>query len=1101
MPKVSHTLKMIVKVVGGKEASKQFDKITGSFQRMKNKLPGLNTGLNGIKKVLGGMGALLKGIAIPLGIVAVGIATLTAAAAAAVKVLGPLVKAYANQQDALVRFGVSLQSVGQFTAQAVRDMAAFAGAIQVSSRFADDEIIRAAATISQLGRVYGKELQQATQAATDFAVVTGRGLATAALLMAKAAQGVTSEMTRYGLVLDENIPKSERFAAALKLMQENFGGTAAAEVRSLAGAWSQFGFAVGDAMEVLGVLPGQVAQRILPRLSAVFLAFNDKHKDFLSFIPETAERAFDDLERIASRNDIEIKFTKGKITFGRTLAKINEALAGDLAGKLSRITVGDAKNFFGNLPKQYDKLVGDVFETIFDTKPEEAKILIRTEILRGPIEGAISLVAELEARLARLGSVGTAEALRSIKVLQPLLEFAKQNLELRLTVDFAKAESAFESFHSFITRDTSIPVTIQITNDAEIQARMKQLAAEQERANFFTPEGFTEGANLQGLNIAAIALRQMSEFDTSEIGDKTFFEYAKALSQVEKLTDEKISEILTTIEQVQGLKIEMQAAVDVGDLDRLKELRENMKKFFLDLDLTVPIGVAMSQQLLGVMTFMDGILKNKAELIIDAKGTKGLLDAAEATQKLLADARGGGVKLLDEEQAKRATTLIDAVASSRDVLFAAVAAGLPEVAAAGLDQMVEALRAFAVEFPERTGEVDSLIKALNVDIRPSIVLELETAHARNEIERVRDLIISIHQLAGSNSIEFIDVTKLAQGAATATQLLPALATAWEAAIASGDPSVVLQAWQLLNAELVASGIATERYSSEVVDAFKRGALSVEEMVRQLEKVEDFGKNSTRIEMLIELDRLVQAQVEIDKLKAQVADFPSLEIEVRLQRLDEALKTAQEDTDTATSGMLTTLGKLNDLLFKPMADGFGDVLNSMLKNSQSITASIARVFFQMIEGIIANLSDVSSAIGRLFNKSGSKGSLLLDAISAGFGLAGRLGGSDSKGQGKAGAAGSSNRVGDSLPPSSVRPVALSSIVNEANLRSLQVIAESRPIAVERFSKRQAPTLQPVAAQRGGNVHLHVSLNETTTLERSMRNGSLARSATELMRRVG
>lgn len=73
------------------------------------------------------------------------------------------------------------------------------------------------------------------QAAADLSKAKDMDLMAATELLAKASMGVTDTLTRYGIVIDNNIPKAERFALVLEQINERFGGAAQADLETTAG--------------------------------------------------------------------------------------------------------------------------------------------------------------------------------------------------------------------------------------------------------------------------------------------------------------------------------------------------------------------------------------------------------------------------------------------------------------------------------------------------------------------------------------------------------------------------------------------------------------------------------------------------------------------------------------------------------------------------------------------------------------------------------------------------------------------------------------------------------------------------------------------------
>lgn len=192
-----------------------------------------------------------------------GLATGIAAAAGAGLLLGlameravagfkKFVDEAAGAQQATTKLSIALGSTGQFSAAAVSHVQDLAGELQELTTFSDDAAIGASALIAQIGRLSGGDLDRATKAAADLAAALGIDLQSAAMLVAKAAAGSTTMLGRYGIVLDEGIPKAEKFAAALAQIESKFGGTATLAANTYTGALAQLKNAIGEVAEAAG---------------------------------------------------------------------------------------------------------------------------------------------------------------------------------------------------------------------------------------------------------------------------------------------------------------------------------------------------------------------------------------------------------------------------------------------------------------------------------------------------------------------------------------------------------------------------------------------------------------------------------------------------------------------------------------------------------------------------------------------------------------------------------------------------------------------------------------------------------------------------------
>jgi len=185
-----------------------------------------------------GFGTLLKTIA-PL--IAVG---------SLVRFFKDSAEAAFRQEDAVNKLNDAMKTQGFYTQAASRDLQDYAASLQKVTRFGDEAIIEVQAMLTPFG-LFGDKLKETTAAVLDMSTSLKVDLKAAAILMGKAFTGETSSLSRYGIILDENVPKAEKFAAALKQLQDNFGGSAAADAATLRGELAQMGNAFGDIQERL----------------------------------------------------------------------------------------------------------------------------------------------------------------------------------------------------------------------------------------------------------------------------------------------------------------------------------------------------------------------------------------------------------------------------------------------------------------------------------------------------------------------------------------------------------------------------------------------------------------------------------------------------------------------------------------------------------------------------------------------------------------------------------------------------------------------------------------------------------------------------------
>jgi len=117
--------------------------------------------------------------------------------------------------------------------------------------------------------------------------------------MGRAASGETSTLSRYGITLDKGLAPSEKFAAALEKINEQFGGQAQSKAETFGGRIEQLSNALGDSLEIVGSwitqsriwneLVEQTTSSILAMNSALQLAPVDSHTESIKRAGEAAD--------------------------------------------------------------------------------------------------------------------------------------------------------------------------------------------------------------------------------------------------------------------------------------------------------------------------------------------------------------------------------------------------------------------------------------------------------------------------------------------------------------------------------------------------------------------------------------------------------------------------------------------------------------------------------------------------------------------------------------------------------------------------------------------------------------------------------------------
>lgn len=204
-------------------------------------------------------------------------------------------------------FNLALANTGKFTQEAAREFNQYALSLAKISGVDDDLIVKNATLLTQLGRLSGTELKRATRASLDLAAALGISAEASFLLLGKASAGATESLGRYGIFIDKNIPKSEKFAEVLRLIETRFSGAAAAATNTFSGAIARLEVGFGNFIQSIG--------------EAI-----TKSPSVVAFVNKIAELFFDLSESIQTNKDLFRGPIEGILLFARGISFITPVI-------------------------------------------------------------------------------------------------------------------------------------------------------------------------------------------------------------------------------------------------------------------------------------------------------------------------------------------------------------------------------------------------------------------------------------------------------------------------------------------------------------------------------------------------------------------------------------------------------------------------------------------------------------------------------------------------------------------------------------------------------------------------------------------------------
>lgn len=351
------------------------------------------------------------------------------------------VKAASEAQAATQRLNFALAQAGEFSEENVSKFEAFAEELSKTTQFEDDAIKSNAAFIESLGQLSEEGLESATLAAANLAAALGISLEEATRKLTLAASGSAEAIKGTGLQFDQGTTQAESFANAVEAVNNQFGGAAAANVSTFAGAikqnensFKQLQQAIGSVIVENPVIIELIKNETAERNKLIAKIIENK-EEIKSFIAEGILSAIDAVGLfIAVLQALE---RVGRVTFAglSSFAKasisgftaLSQAISGNVGGAFDTLksgakdaskTIDDGLNNGSALDGVNDRLIKmrEVAATAFDAMKNGADGTV------DPINRAAGAVENLTAEELRLIDIAK-KFLESTKGADPAKEF------------------------------------------------------------------------------------------------------------------------------------------------------------------------------------------------------------------------------------------------------------------------------------------------------------------------------------------------------------------------------------------------------------------------------------------------------------------------------------------------------------------------------------------------------------------------------------------------------------------------------------------------------------------------------------------------------
>lgn len=206
------------------------DGVSDGLKKIGQQTEGLKSGFANFKLVLAG---------VVTGMTALGVAAWST------------IKSYMEQETAVNKLNIALKNQGQDVQAVSKDLQDYATELQKTTTFSDDAILSSMALMTSFG-LTGNQLKRAEKAALDMSQALGMDLQSASMLIAKSFRGQTEALGRYGIKVDESVPKAMRFDAVMGQLNSRFGGAAQSAVDTTAGRIANMSNRIDDLKEKIG---------------------------------------------------------------------------------------------------------------------------------------------------------------------------------------------------------------------------------------------------------------------------------------------------------------------------------------------------------------------------------------------------------------------------------------------------------------------------------------------------------------------------------------------------------------------------------------------------------------------------------------------------------------------------------------------------------------------------------------------------------------------------------------------------------------------------------------------------------------------------------
>ncbi|MBQ7404229.1 MAG: hypothetical protein IJW05_12425 [Lentisphaeria bacterium] len=251
---------------------------------------------------------------------------------------------FMRQQAAVEGLNIALKVKGDAYRTLTPELMRFNSAMQQQTIYGDEQIAMIQAQGLNMG-ITSDRIKEATEAAIGLAAAYDMQLGSAMMLIARASQGQTQMLSRYGIVLGENLSPQEKYAKLLELGASKMD-IARAKTKTLEGSLAQMNNAIGDAKESIGQVFAPTVSRLAGMLQGAAEGFNALPEPVRNVIVMTGTMT---AAMMALKTVLHLKTIAENIATGSTLTHAGAMTKASVAAKEQERSMASMAEFSSRL--------------------------------------------------------------------------------------------------------------------------------------------------------------------------------------------------------------------------------------------------------------------------------------------------------------------------------------------------------------------------------------------------------------------------------------------------------------------------------------------------------------------------------------------------------------------------------------------------------------------------------------------------------------------------------------------------------------------------------------------------------------------------------